>query len=208
MVNKMLTKPSYQKAKYLDSAAELKQLPKDEGIEVAFIGRSNAGKSSALNTITGIKGLARTSSTPGRTQMINLFGLDADRRLVDLPGYGYAKAPRVLREKWVKNTNEYLQTRKCLKGLVLLMDIRHPLKDSDQHLIEWTVSCGLPIHVLLTKADKLKSGAQKRTLREVKDFLSQYAGTVTAQTFSSQDRCGLEEAKEKLDEWFCNESDD
>ena len=204
----MLTKPSYQKAKYLDSAAELKQLPKDAGIEVAFIGRSNAGKSSALNTITGIKGLARTSQTPGRTQMINLFALDADHRLVDLPGYGYAKAPRVLREKWVKNTNEYLNTRQCLQGLVLVMDIRHPLKDSDQHLIDWTVGCGLPIHVLLTKADKLKSGARKRTLREVKEFLSQYGDSVTTQTFSSQDRCGLDEVKEKLDDWFGDDSEE
>lgn len=204
----MLTKPSYQKAKYLDSAAELKQLPKDAGVEVAFIGRSNAGKSSALNTITGIKGLARTSQTPGRTQMINLFALDGDRRLVDLPGYGYAKAPRVLREKWLNNTNEYLKTRQCLQGLVLLMDIRHPLKDSDQHLLEWAVSCGLSVHVLLTKADKLKSAAQKRTLREVNEFLSQYGDSVTVQIFSSQDRCGLEEAQEKLDEWFCGECEE
>lgn len=200
----MLTKPSYQKAKYLISCAELKQLPKDTGLEVAFIGRSNAGKSSALNTITGIKGLARTSQTPGRTQMINLFELDEQRRLVDLPGYGYAKAPRVLREKWTQNTNEYLKTRECLKGLVVVMDIRHPLKDSDQHIIDWAVSCNLPIHVLLTKADKLKSGAQKRTLREVKEFLSQF-GNVSVQTFSSQDRDGLFEAQEKLDEWFGEE---
>ena len=204
----MLTKPSYQKAKYLDSSAELKQLPKDAGVEVAFIGRSNAGTSSALNTITGIKRLARTSQTPGRTQMINLFALDGDRRLVDLPGYGYAKAPRVLREKWLNNTNEYLKTRQCLQGLVLLMDIRHPLKDSDQHLLEWAVSCGLSVHVLLTKADKLKSAAQKRTLREVNEFLSQYGDSVTVQIFSSQDRCGLEEAQEKLDEWFCGECEE
>jgi GTP-binding protein len=203
----MLTKPSYQNAKYLNSAAELKQLPKDAGVEVAFIGRSNAGKSSALNTITGIKGLARTSSTPGRTQMINLFALDDAHRLVDLPGYGYAKAPRVLREKWIKNTNEYLKIRKCLKGLVLVMDIRHPLKDSDQRLIEWTVQCGLPVHVLLTKADKLKSGAQKRTLREVKEFLSQYGEHVTTQIFSSQDRCGLDEVQEVLDDWFGGEEE-
>lgn len=198
-------KPLYQNARYLISAAELKQLPKDTGIEVAFIGRSNAGKSSALNTITGIKGLARTSSTPGRTQMINLFELDENRRLVDLPGYGYAKAPRVLRDKWAENTNEYLKTRHCLKGLVLIMDIRHPLKDSDQHLIAWTLACDLPVHVLLTKADKLKSGAQKRTLHEVQEFLSQYGDAVTAQTFSSQDRNGLSDAQEKLDEWFVEE---
>ncbi len=198
----MLTKPKYQQAKYLNSAAELKQLPKDTGMEVAFIGRSNAGKSSALNTITGIKGLARTSQTPGRTQMINLFSLDADRRLVDLPGYGYAKAPRVLREKWLQNTNEYLKVRECLKGLVVLMDIRHPLKDSDQQLITWAVDCQLPLHVLLTKSDKLKSGARMRTLREVKTYLEQFGDMVTIQLFSSLDRNGLDEAQEKLDEWF------
>lgn len=201
----MLTKPSYQNAKYLISCAELKQLPKDVGIEVAFIGRSNAGKSSALNTITGIKGLARTSQTPGRTQMINLFELDEQRRLVDLPGYGYAKAPRVLREKWTENTNDYLKTRECLKGLIVVMDIRHPLKDSDQRVIEWAVSCDLPVHILLTKSDKLKSGAQKRSFREVKEVLGQFGGHVSVQTFSSQDRDGLFEAQEKLDEWFGDE---
>jgi GTP-binding protein len=137
--------------------------------------------------------------------MINLFEMDEMHRLVDLPGYGYAKAPRVLREKWAQNTNEYLKTRECLKGLVVVMDIRHPLKDSDQHLIEWTISCDLPIHVLLTKADKLKSGAQKRTLREVEEFLSQFGDAVSVQIFSSQDRSGLSEAKEKLDEWFGEE---
>jgi len=195
----------YQNAKYVQSAAELSQLPKDQGIEVAFIGRSNAGKSSALNTLTGIKGLARTSQTPGRTQMINLFAMTDDHRLVDLPGYGYAKAPRTIREKWIRNTNEYLKTRNCLKGLVMVMDIRHPLKDSDQRLIEWTVECQLPIHVLLTKSDKLKSGARKRTLREVEDFLSQYGDVVSVQIFSSQDRTGLDETKEKLDEWFADD---
>ena len=201
----MLTKPSYQKAKYLDSAADLKQLPTDSGVEVAFIGRSNAGKSSALNTITGIRGLARTSQTPGRTQMINLFDIDEERRLVDLPGYGYAKAPRVLREKWTKNTNEYLKTRRCLNGLVVVMDIRHPLKDADQRLIDWAIGCDLPIHVLLTKADKLKSGAMKRTFKEVKEVLDEYGDGITVQLFSSQDRLGLEEAQEKLDEWFLDE---
>jgi GTP-binding protein len=198
----MLVKPNYQQAKYLNSAAELKQLPVDEGVEVAFIGRSNAGKSSAVNTVTGIKGLARTSQTPGRTQMINLFSLDDERRLVDLPGYGYAKAPRLLREKWTENTNEYLKTRGCLRGLVVVMDIRHPLKDADQRVIEWAIHCGLPVHVLLTKADKLKSGAQKRTLREVAKVTDAYGAEVSVQLFSSQDRLGLDTARQKLDEWF------
>lgn len=202
----MLTKLNYQKAKYLTSAAELGQLPEDVGVEVAFIGRSNAGKSTALNTITGIRGLARTSQTPGRTQMINLFALDETHRLVDLPGYGYAKVPRVVRERWVENTNTYLKTRRCLQGLVLVMDIRHPLKDADQRLIDWTVTCDLPIHVLLTKADKLKPGAQRRVLREVSDFLQgKYGDVVTVQIFSSQNRHGLDTVQEKLDEWMLDQ---
>lgn len=199
----MSFKSLYQQAKYLTSAVELHQLPADEGVEVAFIGRSNAGKSSALNTITGIKGLARTSQTPGRTQMINLFAMDDLRRLVDLPGYGYAKAPRPLREKWARTTNDYLKIRESLKGLVLVMDIRHPLKDSDQQLIEWTVDCDLPLHILLTKADKLKSAAQRRTLFEVEAHLKQYGPSdMTVQIFSSQERLGLEGAQKKLNGWF------
>lgn len=204
----MTSKPNYQQAKYFNSAAELKQLPADQGAEVAFIGRSNAGKSSALNTITGIKGLARTSQTPGRTQMINLFSLDDDRRLIDLPGYGYAKAPRVLREKWTENTNEYLKIRQCLQGLVLVMDIRHPLKDADQRIIEWTLHCQLPIHILLTKADKLKSGARKRTLKEVQAVLESLSSDISVQLFSSQDRLGLEEARHKVDEWLTEVTED
>lgn len=200
----MTEKIDYSQAKYFTSAAELKQLPDDSGTEVAFIGRSNAGKSSSLNTITGIKGLARTSKTPGRTQMINLFSLDDERRLVDLPGYGYAKVPKVIQERWVETTNEYLQSRACLRGLILIMDIRHPLKEQDQRIMEWTVRCDVPLHVLLTKADKLKSGAQKRTLREVQERLAKDYGenTISVQIFSSLDRSGLEVAHEKLNEWF------
>ena len=199
----MSVKTLYQQATYLTSAVELHQLPTDQGIEVAFIGRSNAGKSSALNTITGIKGLARTSQTPGRTQMINLFAMDDARRLVDLPGYGYAKAPKPLREKWAQTTNDYLKIRESLKGLVLVMDIRHPLKESDQQLIEWTIDCELPLHILLTKADKLKPSAQRRTLFEVEAFLKQYSSPhMTVQAFSSMERLGLGEAQKKLDEWF------
>ena len=193
---------NYQKSEYMTSAAELKQLPSEEGCEVAFIGRSNAGKSSALNTITNIKGLARTSSTPGRTQMINLFSIENDCRLVDLPGYGYAKAPRTVQERWIETTNEYLKTRACLRGLVLMMDIRHPLKESDQQIIAWTVSCGLPLHILLTKADKLSRGEQKNTLLKVQKDLSQYGDEVSVQLFSSLDKVGVEEARQQLNEWF------
>lgn len=196
---------NYQKSEYMTSAAELKQLPSEEGCEVAFIGRSNAGKSSALNTITNIKGLARTSSTPGRTQMINLFSIENDCRLVDLPGYGYAKAPRTVQERWIETTNEYLKTRGCLRGLVLMMDIRHPHKESDQQIIAWTVSCGLPLHILLTKADKLSRSEQKNTLLKVQKDLAQYGDEVSVQIFSSLDKVGVEEARQQLNEWFADE---
>jgi GTP-binding protein len=192
----------YHKASYLLGAPELKYLPPDDGFEVAFIGRSNAGKSSALNTITGIKGLARTSKTPGRTQMINLFSLDEKRRLVDLPGYGYAKVPRVVQARWVNNCNEYLKKRHCLKGLVIVMDIRHPLKDMDCDLIDWAISCDLPIHVLLTKADKLSSNEKKKILDSVQASLKTYPAQISVQIFSSLKSLGIKEAHDVLNAWF------
>lgn len=202
----MSNRSLYHEAKYLTSAADLKQLPADTGWEVAFIGRSNAGKSSALNTITGIKGLARTSNTPGRTQMINFFSMDDERRLVDLPGYGYAKVPRNIKERWARNTNEYLETRQCLRGLVLVMDIRHPLKESDQHMIAWTASCGVPLHILLTKSDKLKNAATRKTLDSVRESLKLYSeDQLSVQVFSSHDRVGVEAVQDRLDEWFESE---
>jgi len=191
----------YSQAKYLMSSKEIKGLPGDVGAEVAFIGRSNAGKSSALNTITGIKGLARTSSTPGRTQMINFFDLGRECRLVDLPGYGYAKVPKPIKEKWVQVTNEYLETRESLRGLVLVMDIRHPLKEQDWQIINWTDSCDLPCHILLTKSDKLKPNKARQALQQVLDLLSEY-NNVTVEIFSSQDRTGLNQAQAVLDEWL------
>lgn len=143
------------KAQFLKSAAQLSQLPNDNGIEIAFAGRSNAGKSTAINVLTGIKGLAKTSKTPGRTQLINLFAIDDQRRLVDLPGYGYAAVPQAVKERWQQTLSRYLQNRQCLRGLILLMDIRHPLTEFDQHIIQWATSAKLPIYILLTKADKL-----------------------------------------------------
>lgn len=196
-----MKRPHYNNATFLLSSPTLAELPPDDGIEVAFIGRSNSGKSSALNTITGLKGLARTSKTPGRTQMINFFNLDEKRRLVDLPGYGYAKVPLAIKQRWQKNINEYLQTRKCLKGLVLIMDIRHPLKEHDQQCIDWAVRSDLPIHILLTKSDKLSRGASINTLIEVRKALEQNA-CVTVQLFSSLNKNGLEEALMQLDSWF------
>ncbi len=191
----------YQQATYLTSAVQMNQLPKDQGGEVAFMGRSNSGKSSALNTITGIKGLARTSSTPGRTQMINLFGLDDAHTLVDLPGYGYAKVPRPIQERWEAVTHEYLETRQSLCGVVLMMDIRHPLKEADQEIIVWSASCGMPLHVLLTKSDKLKRSGQKQALQTVQDAMQSFSN-VTVQLFSSLERSGVKEVRTVLDAWF------
>ena len=197
----IVTSICYSNAKYQVSVADVKGLPPDTGGEVAFIGRSNSGKSSALNTITGIKSLAKTSSTPGRTQMINFFDLGGDHRLVDLPGYGYAKVPKPLKEKWLRTTNEYLQIRECLSGLVLVMDVRHPLKELDWQLLEWTNAFDLPCHVLLTKADKLKPNKARQVLKQVQNQLLDFE-LVTIELFSSQNRIGLEEVRSVLDAWL------
>ena len=149
-------KLNYHKTHFLTSAPNIRAIPADEGIEIAFAGRSNAGKSTALNALTNQKNLARTSKTPGRTQLINLFEVENGCKLVDLPGYGYAAVPEQMKIQWQKSLGEYLQHRQCLAGLVVLMDIRHPLKDLDQQMIDWAVSAELPVLLLLTKADKLK----------------------------------------------------
>lgn len=197
-----MKKVIYNQAEFLLSAAELEQLPEDQGNEVAFIGRSNSGKSSALNTITCIKGLARTSKTPGRTQLINLFKLDEQNRLVDLPGYGYAKAPASVSRRWMERVNEYLETRKCLRGLILVMDIRHPLKEQDQRIIDWAAQCNLPVHILLTKADKLNRSPALNSLQNVRRAIKPHADIISVQLFSSQDQTGLDEVYQKLNEWF------
>lgn len=200
-----MKKPNYNQATFLLSAPSNTELPQDVGIEIAFIGRSNAGKSSAMNTITGIKGLARTSKTPGRTQMINLFALDENRRMVDLPGYGYAKIPLALKQSLSKMLQQYLERRECLRGLILVMDIRHPLKETDRQLIEWSTQAEVPVHILLSKADKLSKGSAINTLLQVRKALEHYQQLVSIQIFSSQDRTGLEEAIEQLDRWYMNE---
>ncbi|OCG70432.1 YihA family ribosome biogenesis GTP-binding protein [Gilliamella sp. Occ3-1] len=193
---------NYAKTHFILSAPDISHLPIDNGVEIAFAGRSNAGKSSALNTLTNQKGLARTSKTPGRTQLINLFEVEQNCRLVDLPGYGYAQVPEAIKRKWQKSLGEYLQKRESLKGLVVLMDIRHPLKDLDQQMIEWAVSVDIPIMLLLTKADKLASGAQKKQVNMVKEAILPFQGDITVAPFSSPKRIGLEALKQKLDEWF------
>lgn len=192
----------FQQATYLTSATNMQQLPPDEGAEVAFIGRSNAGKSSAINKITNIKQLARTSQSPGRTQMINFFDIDDRHRLVDLPGYGFAKVPIAVKERWQKTTCDYLEQRQSLMGLVLVMDIRHPLKELDQQMIAWTASCGVPLHILLTKSDKLKAGATRKTQMSVEKDLAIYGDAVSVQVFSSLKGVGVDQARQVLTGWL------
>ena len=195
----------FQSAEFITSAPSLKQCPDDAGCEVAFAGRSNAGKSSAINTLTRNKNLARTSKTPGRTQMINFFQLGEDQRLVDLPGYGYAKVPVAMKAQWDRHMAEYLQARKSLGGLILLMDIRHPLQDYDRQMLNWAAQAGLPVHILLTKSDKLKRGPAQSTLLKVESFLREMDPGITlltVQTFSSLKKLGLPELEAQLNHWL------
>jgi GTP-binding protein len=193
----------YAQAQFLKSAARVEQLPSDTGYEVAFAGRSNAGKSSALNCLTGIRRLARTSKTPGRTQLINVFTLqDPARRLIDLPGYGYAKVPQKIKMEWQRHLADYLHVRQSLCGLILLMDIRHPLKDSDRMMVAWAIDRALPVHILLTKADKLSRGQASNTVLDVQRS-SLFAGKgVTVQAFSALKRQGVSTLIEQLNSWF------
>ena len=186
-------------ARYVLSAHELKQLPKDQGIEVAIAGRSNAGKSSAINTFTDQKSLARTSKTPGRTQQIVIFELDENRRIADLPGYGYAKVPVKLKAHWRTVMERYFQTRECLRGVVLVMDIRHPMREFDQQMLAWCESSGIGCHILLTKADKLKRGPAQSTLLKLRRELPDFA---SIQVFSSSKKTGLDELVDKLSDWY------
>lgn len=193
----------YNQTVFLKSAAKVSQLPEDTGFEVAFAGRSNAGKSSALNCLTGIRNLARTSKTPGRTQLINLFTIkDEHHRLVDLPGYGYAKVSEKIKLEWQKHLAHYLEVRKSLKGLVLLMDIRHPLKDLDQQMMNWSVTRNLPVHVLLTKADKLSKNQAQQALLMVQHYTNHFQPLVTVQTFSSLKRQGLDLLIAQINQWL------
>ena len=194
----------FNKAEFLLSAPSIKQAPDDTGKEVAFAGRSNAGKSSAINTLTNNKKLARTSKTPGRTQLLNFFSLSEDCRLVDLPGYGFAKAPKAIKQAWDRNLAAYLQERQSLKGLVMLMDIRHPLQPYDWQMVRWASASSMPIHLLLTKSDKLKTGPAKSTLLKVKQELAKESlvDNLSLQTFSSLKKEGLSELNERLGVWL------
>ncbi|OON36966.1 YihA family ribosome biogenesis GTP-binding protein [Izhakiella australiensis] len=199
---------NYHVTRFVTSAPDIRHLPSDTGTEVAFAGRSNAGKSSALNTLTNQKSLARTSKTPGRTQLINLFEVTEGKRLVDLPGYGYAEVPEEMKLKWQRALGEYLEKRACLRGLVVLMDIRHPMKDLDQQMIEWAVDSEIPVLVLLTKADKLASGARKNQLNMVREAALAFMGDVQIEMFSSLKKIGVDKLRLKLDSWFAAADDD
>ena len=197
--NRLMGYP-YENCEFLKSAQIMKQCPSDIGREVAFAGRSNAGKSSALNTITKQKKLARTSKTPGRTQLMNYFsfGVD-DRYLVDLPGYGFAKVAKKVKDEWNKHLANYLEKRRSLVGLVILMDIRHPLKEHDMEMIQWGITSELPLRLVLTKSDKLKRGPAQSTLLKVRSQFKQY-DFVSVQTFSSLNEDGVKELRAFLDQ--------
>lgn len=188
------------------SAAKFDQCPPEQGAEIAFAGRSNAGKSSAMNTLCHQKQLARCSKTPGRTQLINFFRLSEASsqplKLVDLPGYGYAKVPDGVKKKWQKELNLYLEQRKSLVGIMLLMDIRHPFSEFDNLLLNWAVHHNMPVHVLLTKCDKLKRGAAKAALMKVAGQLTALEGPFSVQLFSSTKKEGIEDAYQMVGEFF------
>ncbi|OED41495.1 YihA family ribosome biogenesis GTP-binding protein [Endozoicomonas sp. (ex Bugula neritina AB1)] len=196
-------KPSlnYRKATFFKSAAKLSQCPDNSGREVAFAGRSNAGKSSALNALTGSNKLARTSKTPGRTQLLNFFDVEEDIFLVDLPGYGYAKVPEAMKKEWQHHMSDYLERRDALVGLVLLMDVRHPMKEFDQMMLNWSVSANLPLHILMTKSDKFKQGVARQAMNKLKKDLERFP-QVSIQLFSSLKKTGVDQLAAKLDEWL------
>ena len=197
----------FNQATFVVSAANLAACPPDSRAEVAFAGRSNAGKSSAINAITGQSRLARISKTPGRTQLINFFSLPQERYLVDLPGYGFAKVPLSVKKKWQDELEKYLRRRQALCGLILLSDSRHPLKEFDRQIIDWALQSELPLHVLLTKADKLKRGAAQNTLLAVQKELIAHS-SVSVQLFSSLKNEGVDAARNQLSTWLSDPEPD
>ena len=195
---------NYPTARFMISAPTLALCPDDTGAEVAFAGRSNAGKSSAINALTQQNALARTSRTPGRTQLINFFTVmnDESRRLVDLPGYGYAKVPEAVKIEWQKHLSDYLRGRFSLRGLVLLMDVRHPLTEFDQMIPDYADQRGMPVHIPLAKADNLNRGPASAALQKVRSRLKEWEDLVSVQLFSSLKRDGVDTLSQKLDQWL------
>lgn len=191
----------FERATYVASAHDLDQLPPDQGLEVAFAGRSNAGKSSAINTLANRNRLAFVSKTPGRTQLVNFFEVAPERFLVDLPGYGYAQVPEKERRHWRELVGGYLQSRQALRGLIAIMDIRHPLTPLDESLLEWFLPSGRPVHILLTKADKLSRQQALAQLASVRKTLAAEK-VITAQLFSSLKRTGVDEGRQVIADWL------
>lgn len=194
----------FRNASFEISAAKMSGLPPPDGAEIAFAGRSNAGKSSAINTLAAHTRLAFVSKTPGRTQLINFFRLNCGAALVDLPGYGYAKVPLEVRKQWQGLLESYLTKRENLTGLVLIMDSRRPLTELDRQMIDWFAPSGRPIHILLTKSDKLSRGPAAATLIAVRKELAAQGldGQVTVQLFSSLKRQGMEEVERTVASWL------
>lgn len=194
----MINEKFFNRITFLTSVNNIEDFPHNEGQEIAFIGYSNVGKSSAINAITGIKHLARTSKTPGRTQLINFFKLGEQYRLVDLPGYGYAKITKKSAYNWQKLINSYLELSTCLCAIILLMDIRHPLKELDNYLIQWAAERKLPAHILLTKADKLSKSEALKILKNIENTLKSFGDEITVQLFSAHNNLGINMARDKI----------
>jgi GTP-binding protein len=192
----------YRNLEFALGAASARGFPPDSGVEVAFAGRSNAGKSTCINTLAQRRGLARTSKTPGRTQEINFFQLDESRRIVDLPGYGFAQAPERSRKQWNQLVGDYLNQRDSLAGIVILVDIRHPMKPKDTELLDWCVSAKLPIQLLLNKADKLSRGPAKQSLAKIRGQVTALGGDIQVQLFSGLKKDGLQTLWDRLDDWL------
>lgn len=195
---------AYPIAEFLTSANKPSQFVADMGAEVAFAGRSNSGKSSAINAILARRGLARTSKTPGRTQLVNFFAVGENLRVTDLPGYGFARVPEAVREHWGKLMDAYFRQRQSLAGLFIVMDVRRPLTEFDQGMLGWAAQAGCPVHILLTKADKLSRGAGSAELLRVRKAVGD---TATAQLFSALKGTGLEEARLRLDAMLAGPAD-
>lgn len=195
----------FSRAVFFTTVNDLYALPLHGGKEVAFAGRSNAGKSSAINTLANHTRLAFTSKTPGRTQHINYFDLGNNRFMVDLPGYGYAKVPPAIRAHWEGLLSEYLQTRSALAGLVVIMDSRHPLTPLDEQMLDWFMPTGKPVHILLTKSDKLSRQEATATLFKVRAYLAEHYPNYTVQLFSSSKKLGADEAEAVIAGWFAKD---
>lgn len=193
---------NFRQTRFITSSPDIAHLPAEQGIEIAFAGRSNSGKSSALNAICDQKHLAKTSRTPGRTRLINLFNIKKNLFLVDLPGYGYAVVSDSMKRQWQKSMSEYLQKRNTLRGIVITMDIRHPLQNHDRLIIDWSITANLPALILLTKADKYGITKRREAVGEVKHLLSEFGGNFTVIAFSAWNKIGIDEVRTVLSNWF------